>query len=84
MEAQDKENLEKIFDGLATEANQASAELDEINVEIQGVKRGTERSTRSPHAIEHKRVGWINYLKKNFATRQRDGSDNRFSRRFIR
>ncbi len=50
-----KENLEKILDGLATEANQASAELDEINVEIQGVKRGTERSTRSPHAIEHKR-----------------------------
>ncbi|WP_426097108.1 hypothetical protein, partial [Escherichia coli] len=37
-EAQDKENLEKILDGLATEANQASAELDEINVEIQGVK----------------------------------------------
>ncbi|HAB95994.1 MAG TPA: hypothetical protein DCE83_04200, partial [Enterococcus sp.] len=37
-EAQDKENLEKILDGLATEANQASAELDEINAEILGVK----------------------------------------------
>ena len=37
-EAQDKENLEKILDGLTTEANQASAELDEINAEILGVK----------------------------------------------
>ena len=38
-EAQDKENLEKSWTDWATEANQASAELDEINVEIQGVKR---------------------------------------------
>ena len=37
-EAQDKENLEKILDSLATDANQASAELDEINVEIAGLK----------------------------------------------
>lgn len=37
-EAQDHERLEKILDNLATEANRASVELDEINAEIAGVK----------------------------------------------
>ncbi|KAF1295784.1 hypothetical protein BAU15_04420 [Enterococcus sp. JM4C] len=37
-EQEDKENLEKILDDLATEANQASVELDEINAEIQGIR----------------------------------------------
>ncbi|KAF1305500.1 daptomycin-sensing surface protein LiaX [Enterococcus saccharolyticus] len=36
-EAEDREQLEKILDALATEANQASAELDEVNAEIQGI-----------------------------------------------
>lgn len=37
-EAADQENLEKILDELATKANRTSAELDEINAEIAGVK----------------------------------------------
>lgn len=37
-ESEDKERLEKILDNLATEANKASAELDEVNVEIKGLK----------------------------------------------
>lgn len=34
----DRQNLEKILDELATEANQASADLDEVNVEIAGAR----------------------------------------------
>lgn len=34
----DRENLERIFDELATKANRASAELDEVNAEIAGIK----------------------------------------------
>lgn len=34
----DRQNLEKILDELATEANKASAELDEVNVEIAGAR----------------------------------------------
>ncbi|MGM0125011.1 hypothetical protein IGI37_002405 [Enterococcus sp. AZ194] len=37
-EREDKENLEKILDDLATEANKASVELDEVNAEIQGIR----------------------------------------------
>ena len=37
-ENEDKENLEKILDDLATEANKTSVELDEVNAEIQGVR----------------------------------------------
>lgn len=37
-EQEDRERLEKILDDLATEANRASVELDEINAEIAGVK----------------------------------------------
>jgi DUF4097 and DUF4098 domain-containing protein YvlB len=35
---QDRENLEKILDELATKANQASVDLDEVNAEISGIK----------------------------------------------
>lgn len=34
----DRKNLEKILDELATKANQASVELDEVNAEIAGIK----------------------------------------------
>lgn len=34
----DRENLERILDELATKANRASAELDEVNAEIAGIK----------------------------------------------
>ena len=34
----DRENLERILDELATNANRASAELDEVNAEIAGIK----------------------------------------------
>lgn len=34
----DRENLERILDELATKANRASAELDEVNTEIAGIK----------------------------------------------
>lgn len=34
----DRENLERILDELATKANRASAELDEFNAEIAGIK----------------------------------------------
>ncbi|MGY3750492.1 daptomycin-sensing surface protein LiaX [Vagococcus acidifermentans] len=37
-EARDKERLEQILEELATKANQASAQLDELNVTIQKVK----------------------------------------------
>lgn len=37
-EKEDLARLEKILDDLATQANHASAELDEVNVEINGVK----------------------------------------------
>ncbi len=37
-EAEDRQRLEKILDELATEANKTSAELDEVNVEIQGIE----------------------------------------------
>lgn len=37
-EKADRKNLEKILDKLATEANKASAELDEVNFEIQGLR----------------------------------------------
>ncbi|MDQ6204776.1 SHOCT-like domain-containing protein, partial [Enterococcus faecalis] len=33
----DRENLERILDELATKANRASAELDEVNAEIAGI-----------------------------------------------
>lgn len=36
-EDEDRQRLEKILDELATEANKTSAELDEVNVEIQGI-----------------------------------------------
>ncbi|MHC5268121.1 daptomycin-sensing surface protein LiaX [Enterococcus sp. LJL98] len=36
-EAEDQKNLEEILDRLATESNQASAELDEVMVEIEGI-----------------------------------------------
>ncbi|WP_314064365.1 daptomycin-sensing surface protein LiaX [uncultured Vagococcus sp.] len=36
-EEEDRQRLEKILDELATEANKTSAELDEVNVEIQGI-----------------------------------------------
>lgn len=34
----DRENLERILDELATKANRASSELDEVNAEIAGIK----------------------------------------------
>ena len=37
-EEQDKKDFEQILDKLATEANYASAELDEVNAEIQGLQ----------------------------------------------
>lgn len=38
-QTEDQKNLEEILDRLATESNQASAELDEVAVEIEGLKR---------------------------------------------
>lgn len=38
MESEDKERLEKILADLATEANRASVELDEVNAEMAGLK----------------------------------------------
>jgi DUF4097 and DUF4098 domain-containing protein YvlB len=64
-EAQDKENLEKILDGLATEANQASAELDEINAEILGVKEELKEAQETLMQLNTKE-DWINCQKRNW------------------
>ena len=78
-----KENLEKILDGLATEANQASAELDEINVEIQGVKEELKEAQEVLMQLNTKEE--LDQLsEEELCNTARDGSDNRFSRRFIR
>ena len=51
----DRENLERILDELATKANRASAELDEVNAEIAGIKEEIKRSRRRNWNIRYKR-----------------------------
>ena len=45
-EKQDQENLEKILDELATEANKTSARLDEINAQFVTIRQHAMRNRK--------------------------------------
>ena len=45
-ERQDQENLEKILDELATEANKTSARLDEVNAQLLTIRQHAMRNRK--------------------------------------
>ncbi len=50
VQKKDRENLERILDELATKSQSTSAELDEVNAEIAGIKKKLKKSLKK---LEH-------------------------------